>query len=145
MTHASKQHTNQSAAQPHYNIGEAAQASGITAKMIRHYEDGGLIPKATRADSGYRIYNGKDIHMLRFIKHARSLGFPIKQISDLLDLWRDQSRSSSNVKSLAIEHLHILDQKIKELNVMKSELERLVDCCRGDDRPTCPIIDELAG
>jgi len=126
-----------------YNIGQAAQASGMTAKMIRHYEDGGLIPKAARTYSGYRLYNEKDIHMLRFIKNARTLGFSIKQISDLMVLWRDQDRSSSKVKSLAQEHIKMLETKIEELNAMKKELAKLVDCCRGDERPDCPILDSL--
>ena len=126
-----------------YNIGQAAQASGMTAKMIRHYEDGGLIPKAARTYSGYRLYNEKDIHMLRFIKNARTLGFSIKQISDLIGLWRDQGRPSSKVKPLAQEHIKMLERKIKELNAMKKELTKLVDCCRGDERPDCPILDTL--
>lgn len=126
-----------------YNIGQAAQASGMTAKMIRHYEDGGLIPKAARTYSGYRLYNEKDIHMLRFIKNARTLGFSIKQISDLMVLWRDQDRSSSKVKSLAQEHIKMLETKIEELNAMKKELTKLVDCCWGDERPDCPILDSL--
>jgi MerR family copper efflux transcriptional regulator len=127
-----------------YNIGEAALASGLTAKMIRHYEDSGLIPKASRTFAGYRLYSEKDVHMLRFIRHARSLGFPLKQTKELLDLWRDQARPSSKVKALAQAHIAALDQKILELNAMKLQLEHLVDCCRGDDRPDCPIIDSLA-
>lgn len=127
-----------------YNIGQAANASGISAKMIRHYEEIGLIPKASRTLSDYRVYNDKNVHMLRFIRHARDLGFSVKQISNLLELWSDQARSSSDVKTLAIEHIQILDQKISELNAMKSELTRLVSCCHGDTRPECPILDNLA-
>lgn len=127
-----------------YNIGQAAKASGISAKMIRHYEDVGLLPPASRTFSGYRTYNHQDVHMLRFIRHSRDLGFSIKQIADLLSLWRDKNRSSSKVKSLASEHIEMLDQKIKELNNMKSALSRLVSCCHGDERPNCPILDELA-
>lgn len=127
-----------------YNIGQAANASGISAKMIRHYEEIGLIPKASRTLSDYRVYNDKNVHMLRFIRHARDLGFSVKQISNLLELWSDQARSSSDVKTLAIEHIQILDQKISELNAMKSELTRLVSCCHGDARPECPILDNLA-
>lgn len=127
-----------------FNIGQAANASGISAKMIRHYEDVGLIPKASRTFSGYRMYNDKNIHTLRFIRHARDLGFSAKQISGLLSLWSDQARSSSEVKSLAVEHIELLEQKITELNAMKLELIRLVSCCHGDEPHDCPILDNLA-
>jgi MerR family copper efflux transcriptional regulator len=126
------------------NIGQAAEASGISAKMIRHYEDVGLVPPASRTFSGYRTYNHRDVHMLRFIKHSRDLGFSIKQIGDLLNLWRDQDRPSSKVKSMATEHIEMLDRKIQELSAMKSELTRLVSCCHGDTRPECPILAKLA-
>lgn len=126
------------------NIGQAAEASGISAKMIRHYEEVGLVPPASRTFSGYRTYNQRDVHMLRFIKHSRDLGFSIKQIGDLLSLWRDQNRPSSKVKLLATEHIEILDRKIQELSAMKSELTRLVSCCHGDARPDCPILEKLA-
>ena len=126
------------------NIGQAAEASGISAKMIRHYEEVGLVPPASRTFSGYRTYNHRDVHMLRFIKHSRDLGFSIKQIGDLLSLWRDQNRPSSKVKSMATEHIEMLDRKIKELSAMKSELTRLVSCCHGDARPDCPILENLA-
>jgi len=127
-----------------YNIGQAAKASGISAKMIRHYEEVGLMPAASRTFSGYRTYNHQDVHLLRFIRHSRDLGFSIKQIADLLSLWRDKNRASSKVKSLAAEHIEMLNKKIEELNTMKSELSRLVSCCHGDGRPDCPILDELA-
>ena len=127
-----------------YNIGQAAKASGISAKMIRHYEEVGLMPAASRTLSGYRTYNHQDVHMLRFIRHSRDLGFSIKQIADLLSLWRDKNRASSKVKSLAAEHIEMLNKKIEELSAMKSELSRLVSCCHGDGRPYCPILDELA-
>ena len=127
-----------------YNIGQAAKASGISAKMIRHYEEVGPLPAASRTLSGYRTYNHQDVHMLRFIRHSRDLGFSIKQIADLLSLWRDMNRPSSKVKQLATEHIEMLNQKIQELNAMKSELTRLVSCCHGDERPDCPILDELA-
>ncbi len=126
------------------NIGQAAEASGISAKMIRHYEDVGLAPPASRTFSGYRTYNHRDVHMLRFIKHSRDLGFSIKQIGGLLSLWRDQNRPSSKVKSMATEHIEVLDRKIQELSAMKSELTRLVSCCHGDARPDCPILDNLS-
>ncbi len=127
-----------------YNIGQAAKASGISAKMIRHYEEVGLLPAASRTFSGYRTYSHQDVHMLRFIRHSRDLGFSIKQISDLLSLWRDRNRPSSKVKQMASEHIEMLNQKIQELITMKSELTRLVSCCHGDERPDCPILDELA-
>lgn len=127
-----------------YNIGQAAKASGISAKMIRHYEEVGLLPAASRTFSGYRTYNHQDVHMLRFIRHSRDLGFSIKQIADLLSLWRDRNRPSSKVKQMASEHIEMLNQKIQELNTMKLELTRLVSCCHGDERPDCPILDELA-
>lgn len=126
------------------NIGQAAEASGISAKMIRHYEDVGLVPPASRTFSGYRTYNHRDVHMLRFIKHSRDLGFSIKQIGDLLSLWRDQNRPSSKVKSMATEHIEMLDRKIQELSAMKLELTRLVSCCHGDMRPDCPILNSLS-
>ena len=127
-----------------YNIGQAAIASGISAKMIRRYEEIGLIPKASRTFSDYRVYNDKNLNMLRLIKHARDLGFSGKQISSLLNLWTDQARLSSEVKLLATDQIQLLDQKLKELNAMKSELTRLVSCCHGDERPDCPILDNLA-
>ena len=127
-----------------YNIGEAAIASGISAKMIRRYEKVGLIPKASRTFSDYRVYNDKNVNMLRFIKHARDLGFSGKQISGLLSLWTNQARLSSEVKSLATEYIQLLDQKILELNAMKSELTRLVSGCHGDTRPDYLILDNLA-
>lgn len=126
------------------NIGQAAEASGISAKMIRHYEEVGLLPAASRTFSGYRTYNHQDVNMLRFIRHSRDLGFSIKQIADLLSLWRDRNRSSNKVKQMASEHIEMLNQKIQELIIMKSELTRLVSCCHGDERPDCPILDELA-
>jgi len=126
------------------NIGEAAAQAGVSAKMIRHYEDIGLIPKATRTYSGYRTYSEKEIHVLRFIRHARSLGFSIKQIGDLLGLWQDRRRPSSKVKTLALEHIRELEEKIAEMHAMKATLERLAGHCHGDDRPECPILDELA-
>ena len=126
------------------NIGQAAAASGVTAKMIRHYEDMQLIPPAARTLSGYRTYSKRDVHNLRFIRRARDLGFSIRQIADLLGLWRDQSRSSAKVKALALEHIAELEEKIAQMQAMKAELERLAHCCHGDQRPECPIIERLA-
>jgi MerR family gold-responsive transcriptional activator of gol and ges genes len=126
------------------NIGETARASGVSAKMIRHYEDIGLIPKANRTDSGYRRYSGKDIHTLRFIRQARNLGFSIRQIEELLSLWRDQRRPSRRVKALAQAHVEELDARIRELEAMKRTLQELAAHCHGDERPECPILDRLA-
>lgn len=126
------------------NIGAAAQASGVSAKMIRHYEGIGLIPKARRTVSDYRIYTGTDVHMLRFIRHARDLGFAMPQIAELLRLWRDQRRPSREVKRVALGHIAALERKISELQAMKATLEHLTAHCHGDERPECPILDELA-
>lgn len=127
-----------------FNIGQAAKASGISTKMIRHYESVGLLPAASRAFSGYRQYAEKDIHTLSFIRHARDLGFSIKQIEALLDLWLDPDRPSWKVKALATTHLNALNQKIQSLMTIQSELQRLVEGCHGDHRPECPILEQLA-
>jgi MerR family copper efflux transcriptional regulator len=126
-------------------IGDAAKASGVSAKMIRHYESVGLFPEAARTDAGYRQYTGQAVHMLRFIRHSRALGFSIDQIRELLGLWQDRSRPSRRVKALAQAHIEELQDKLQELQAMKSTLENLVRCCHGDDRPDCPILEELAG
>lgn len=126
------------------NIGAAADASGVSAKMIRHYEEIGLIPPAARTDGGYRLYNERDVHLLRFIRQSRVLGFSMKQIAALIGLWLDQSRPSSKVKQLAQQHIQDLNEKINELQAMKSTLERLANSCHGDARPECPILDGLA-
>lgn len=128
-----------------HTVGEAAYASGVSAKMIRHYEQIGLLKEAVRTDSGYRLYNNNDVHMLKFIRHSRDLGFSLKQIQDLLSLWKDKQRSSKEVKALANQHLEALNSKIQELQTMKSELEKLVKCCKGDNRPECPILEGLEG
>lgn len=127
------------------NIGEAARASGVSPKMIRHYESLGLIPPVARSDAGYRRYGSNDIHRLAFIARARDLGFSIAEIARLVDLWQDQSRPSAHVKALALEHVAQLDEKIGQLQEMKATLERLAASCHGDDRPECPILDSLAG
>lgn len=126
------------------NIGDAAKASGVSAKMIRHYESVGLFPEATRTESGYRQYSDKEVGTLRFVRHARDLGFSIEQIRELLALWQNRRRPSRQVKALAQAHIKELDQKLQELRAMKATLEHLVHCCAGDDRPECPIIESLA-
>ncbi len=127
------------------NIGEAAAATGVSAKMIRHYESIGLIRPALRTDSGYRVYTDTDIHSLRFVRHARDLGFALEDIAALLRLWGDRGRSSCEVKKLAQDHIETLDRKIAELQAMRTSLTDLADRCQGDDRPHCPILDGLAG
>lgn len=125
------------------NIGEAAKASGVSAKMIRYYEQTGLIPKADRKDSGYRDYSPSDVHMLRFIRRARDLGFAVAEINELLSLWRDKSRQSADVKRIAEAHIAQLRERIENLEQMAVTLGTLVDCCAGDDRPDCPILADL--
>lgn len=126
------------------NIGQAAQSSGISAKMIRHYESIGLLPEARRSASGYRVYDDSDLHTLRFIKRSRKLGFPLERIRELLSLWQDRGRASADVKSIALEHARELERQIAELGAMRDTLRRLAADCAGDSRPDCPIIHELA-
>ena len=126
------------------NIGEAATASGVSAKMIRHYEEVGLLPTAERSESGYRLYRDADVHTLRFIRQARDLGFSIPVIGELVGLWQNRRRSSRVVKAVAQAHIGELEQKAKDILAMKATLEHLVHCCNGDDRPDCPIIESLA-
>lgn len=125
------------------NIGEAAKSSGVSAKMIRHYESVGLFPEAIRTESGYRQYTDKDVSTLRFIRQSRDLGFSLEQIRELLGLWQNRRRSSRQVRALAQAHLEELNSKLRELQEMKATLEHLVHCCHGDDRPDCPIIETL--
>jgi len=127
------------------NIGEAAGESGVTPKMIRHYEEIGLIPGASRTASGYRIYGDADVHVLRFIRRARDLGFSIEQIRELLGLWRNRRRPSAHVKRLAAERLAEIDDRIEQLETMRRTLASLVRHCHGDERPDCPILDDLEG
>lgn len=126
------------------NIGQASEASGVSSKMIRYYEQTGLIPKAARRDSGYRDYDDTDVHRLRFIRGARDLGFTVEQIGDLLALWSDRDRASADVKALALGHVDALKQKQAEIATMIATLENLANRCHGDDRPDCPIIEGLA-
>ena len=125
------------------NIGQAAKASGVSAKMIRYYEEIGLIPPASRTDAGYRRYSQADIHRLNFVRRARDLGFSVKEIGELLSLWSDRSRHSSDVKRIALSHIGDLQEKIEELSAMVATLQNLVDCCAGDGRPDCPILEGL--
>lgn len=124
-------------------IGEAAKRSGISERMIRHYEKIGLVAPAARRDSGYRDYDDRDLHTLRFIGRARDLGFGIEEIGQLLALWQDRSRSSADVKALALARAAELKRKAGELDAMRRTLERLAAECHGNGRPDCPIIDDL--
>jgi MerR family copper efflux transcriptional regulator len=126
------------------NIGQAAQASGVTSKMIRYYESIGLIAAAQRSDAGYRRYTENEVQTLRFIKRSRDLGFSIDRIKTLLGLWEDRTRKSADVKKLARQYIRELDQDIEKLQSIREEIQRLADCCRGDSRPDCPIIEDLA-
>lgn len=126
------------------NIGQAAKFSGVSAKMIRHYEQVGLFAEPNRTDAGYRQYTENEVHTLRFIRQARDLGFSIQQIGELVGLWQNRRRPSRQVKALAQAHIKELERKAQELLAMKATLERLADCCNGDDRPECPILDQLA-
>jgi Cu(I)-responsive transcriptional regulator len=126
------------------NIGQASEASGVSQRMIRHYEKIGLIPRAPRRDSGYRDYSPADLHRLRFIANARDLGFPIEDIRTLLDLWNDRSRASAEVKALATTRARELHRKAEALEAMRRTLIDLAQRCHGDTRPDCPILDNLA-
>jgi len=126
-------------------IGEAARRSGVSARMVRHYEGLGLLPGVARTESGYRQYGEADIHSLRFIKRARDLGFSMDEIAELADLWHDRQRTSSSVKTIARKHLTELDQRIAAMQAMRQTLSHLVHCCHGDSRPDCPILEDLAG
>ena len=125
------------------NIGAAAKASGVSAKMIRYYEATGLIVPAARMASGYRTYAERDVQTLRFIRRARDLGFSVEGIADLLALWRDRSRRSADVKRLATEQVTGLRRRIAEMEAMAATLQTLAECCAGDDRPDCPILADL--
>lgn len=127
----------------HMNIGQAALASGVSQRMVRHYEKIDLVPAPLRRDSGYRDYSDADVHRLRFIANARDLGFPIEEIRSLLDLWEDRNRSSADVKLLALARAHELGRKAAQLAAMRDTLLDLAAACNGDDRPECPILDNL--
>ena len=126
------------------NIGEAANLSGVAPKNIRYYESIGLIGPAKRAANGYRAYDETDVRLLGFVNRARSLGFSVKEVSGLLSLYQDRARASSDVKKLALEHIEDIDRKVEELQGMRRTLKDLTDRCHGDDRPDCPILDDLS-
>lgn len=126
------------------NIGAAAKASGLSAKMIRYYESIGLLHAASRSDNGYRHYSPQDLQQLAFIKRARDLGFTLEEVGKLLALWQDRERASADVKALATEHIAELERKISALVSLRNSLNELVTCCHGDQRPDCPIIKALA-
>jgi Cu(I)-responsive transcriptional regulator len=126
------------------NIGQAADAAGVSAKMVRHYEQIGLMPEAARTDAGYRQYTERDVSVLRFIRQARRLGFSTDQIGELLGLWSDDHRASREVKAVAQAHLSALEERMREMAQMQQALQRLVASCHGDDDPQCAILDELA-
>jgi Cu(I)-responsive transcriptional regulator len=127
-----------------YNIGEAAKASGVSAKMIRHYESIGLTGAARRTDSGYRVYMEQDVRVLQFIHRGRELGFSLDQIAELLALWQDKDRASCDVRTLALQHIEELDRKIAQMQSMRQTLEQLARSCHGDNRSECPILEDLA-
>jgi Cu(I)-responsive transcriptional regulator len=126
------------------NIGEAARLSGVSAKMVRHYESLGLLPRVARTDSGYRLYGEADVHTLRFVKRARDLGFSMEEIGELVGLWQNRRRASANVRRIAQKHADDLQQRIAAMQEMQRTLQHLIHCCHGDERPECPILDALA-
>lgn len=126
------------------NIGQAAASSGVSAKMIRYYEATGLLAPAVRTESNYRTYGDDDVHALRFIRRSRDLGFSMEETAQLLALWRDRARSSAEVKAIAQAHVADLERRIRELEAMKRTLQTLAHACHGDNRPDCPILDDLA-
>jgi MerR family copper efflux transcriptional regulator len=126
-------------------ISDAARLSGISARMLRHYEGLGLLGEVRRSDAGYRRYSPADVHTLRFIKRSRDLGFSMEQVAELVGLWQDPKRNSAEVKKVAQSHLTELAERIAQLESMRRTLTDLVHCCRGDARPDCPILDDLSG
>jgi len=125
------------------NIGQAAAQSGVSAKMVRHYESLGLLPAVHRTDAGYRQYGEKEVHILRFIRRARALGFSMAEIAELLKLWQNKRRASADVKRIALAHVADLERRIAEMEAMKQTLGHLAHCCQGNSRPDCPILAEL--
>lgn len=127
------------------NIGQAAHASGVSTKMIRYYDEVGLVRPSGRTEAGYREYDAREVNELRFIKRARSLGFSMEEITRLLSLWRDRQRPSREVKAIAEKHVADLEERIREMQAMADTLRHLSHCCAGDDRPDCPILADLTG
>lgn len=127
------------------NIGQASDASGVSAKMIRYYEEIGLIRPASRSENNYRVYDEEQVHVLRFVRRARSLGFSLEETETLLKLWQDKTRTSAAVKDVATAHITDLERRIAEMQGMVKTLKHLAHCCGGDHRPDCPILDDLAG
>lgn len=127
------------------NIGEVSKLANISAKMVRRYEEEGIIPKAKRAESGYRQYSENDVHILRFVKRSRELGFSMKDVKQLIGLWRNKNRSSEQVKKIATKHIIELETKLAEIQAMLGTLKHLTKHCHGDHRPDCPILYELEG
>ena len=125
-------------------IGVAAERAGVSARMVRHYESLGLLPEVARTDSGYRQYSEADVHTLRFIRRSRDLGFSMEEIATLLGLWKDKDRASAQVKKVAQAHIANLSERIAAMQAIQRSLQSLVHCCHGDDRPDCPILDDLA-
>ncbi|WP_313302547.1 Cu(I)-responsive transcriptional regulator [Diaphorobacter sp.] len=125
-------------------IGVAAERAGVSARMVRHYESLGLLPEVPRTDSGYRQYSEADVHTLQFIRRSRDLGFSMEEIATLLGLWKDKARASGQVKQIAQKHIDNLSERIAAMQAMQRSLQSLVRCCHGDDRPDCPILDDLA-
>ena len=125
------------------NIGEAAKISGVNAKLIRHYESIGIVPKPNRSEAGYRKYSENDVHILSFVKRARALGFSMSDIKKLVGLWRNRSRKSADVKIMTLAHIKSLEAKIRDLEAMRATLVKLAKNCHGDERPSCPILEDL--
>ena len=128
-----------------FNIGEAASRSGVSAKMVRHYESLGLLPKVARTEAGYRRYGDTEVHSLRFIRRSRDLGFSMAEIAELLKLWQNRRRASGDVKKIALRHVADLERRMAAMAEMRDSLKHLADCCSGDGRPECPILEDLAG
>lgn len=126
------------------NIGEVSKRADTSSKMVRRYEEQGIIPKASRSDAGYRQYSENDVHILKFVKRSRELGFSMKDIKQLVGLWRNKGRSSSQVKNIATKHIDELEKKLKETQEMLKTLNHLVKNCQGDNRPDCPILEDLS-
>ena len=127
-----------------FNIGQAASQSGVSAKMVRHYESLGLLPTVQRTEAGYRQYGEAEVHTLRFIRRARTLGFSMLEIAELLKLWQNKRRASADVKRIALAHVADLERRIAEMEAMRQTLQQLAHCCQGNQRPDCPILSELA-